>query len=123
MSYEIVLGYARKLRKNPTKAEKYFWIQVRRRNILGMKFTRQFIVRYFGDDQREHFYIADFHCHQKKLIVEIDGAYHNQTKQIEYDRIRDEILIQMGYTVLRFKNEDVLNNWNIVLEKLKKHLI
>ena len=123
MSYEIVLGYARKLRKNPTKAEKYFWIQVRRKNILDMKFTRQYIVSHFDNDQRAHFYIADFHCHQKKLIVEIDGAYHNQTKQIEYDRIRDEILIQMGYTVLRFKNEDVLNNWNIVLEKLKKHLI
>jgi len=90
---------------------------------LDMKFTRQYIVSHFDNDQRAHFYIADFHCHQKKLIVEIDGNYHNQTMQIEYDRIRDETLSQMGYTVLRFKNEDVLNNWEIVLEKLKKYLI
>ncbi|NJN78145.1 MAG: DUF559 domain-containing protein [Saprospiraceae bacterium] len=50
----------------------------------------------------------------KKVIIEIDGGIH--ALQIEYDQIREAILMEMGYKIIRFKNEDVLNNW----KKLRK---
>lgn len=58
------------------------------------------------------FYIADFYCAQIKLIVELDGQIH--LKQQEEDLIRTEHMKQLGFQVLRFSNEEVLNNWDYV---------
>jgi len=114
MSYRIVLGYARKMRKNQTEAEQFFWEKVRRKNFLGLKITRQFMICHMDEDGKERFYIADFHCHSKKLIIEIDGGYHGLEAQKMFDEMREEKLKEMGYHVIRFKNQDVLTDWDTV---------
>lgn len=78
----------------------------------NLKFNRQFIIEHANNQ----YFIADFYCDKHKLIVEIDGEIHKQ--QIQYDLIRSEILIELGYTVVRFRNEEILNNWNAVERKL-----
>ena len=115
--YQQILEYARDMRKNPTKAERYFWTKVRNRKLFGEKFYRQYIIQHGGYMTSESFFIADFYCHTNKLIIELDGLIHLQ--QIEYDKIREEILEQMKYTVIRFTNEEVLEQWTMVREKLK----
>jgi len=116
MNYSRILEYARELRKNQTKAEKYFWRVVRNRKFQGYKFNRQFIIEH----ESHSFFIADFYCHEKKLIVEIDGDVHRA--QVEYDKIREEILQDLGFRIIRFKNEEVLKNWSGVDEQLAKAL-
>ncbi len=116
MNYSTARTFARELRKNQTKAEAIFWSKVRGRRFLGYKFNRQFIIAY----KRSNYFIADFHCFEKKLIIEIDGKIH--LKELEQDRFRDCVLIELGYTVLRFKNEEVLNTWEKVEAKLFREL-
>ena len=100
------------MRKNPTPAENYFWNKVRDRSFHGFKFYRQYIIENASFNDDKSFFIGDFYCHNKKLIVELDGDIHLQ--QIEYDRLREIDLIKMGFKVIRFNNEDVLNKWNEV---------
>lgn len=59
-------------------------------------------------------------CFEKKLIVEIDGGIHKF--QVEHDRIREDTLVEMSYSLIRFSNEDVLKNWDEVAKKLEKEL-
>jgi leucyl-tRNA synthetase len=101
---------ARENRKNPTEAEEIFWEAVRN-NSLGFKFRRQHAISRF---------IADFVCIEKKLVVEIDGAIHDNQKQ--EDEERTSILTNEGFKVIRFTNEELLNYLPNVLQKLKSEL-
>ena len=89
------------------------------------KFRRQHPVIYEVSGYQKNFYIADFYCAFCKLIVELDGKYHEWTDQKEYDRARDIIMTEMGLTILRIKNEE-LTDLKTVLHKieaaLKPHL-
>lgn len=80
-NYKKILGYAREMRKNPTDAEHLMWCNLKRRKFYGKKINRQFIIKHDGYGARESFFIADFHCHEYKLIIEIDGDIH--LKQVE----------------------------------------
>lgn len=100
---------ARKLRNNLTEAEKYLWYILRAEN-LGDKFRRQALI---GE------YIVDFVCYEKKVIIEIDGGQHADSRN---DKIRDEWLRMQGFTVLRFWNNEVLENREAVVEKIAAHL-
>ena len=99
---------AKYLRENMTAAEKTLWNRLKN-NKLGVRFKSQHPVDIF---------IADFYCHRFKLVVEIDGKIHNNTK--EYDEGRTAELEKPGIKVLRFTNEDVIENINFVLEKIKE---
>ncbi|MBD0310699.1 MAG: DUF559 domain-containing protein, partial [Microcoleus sp. T1-bin1] len=101
---------ARSNRKQSADAEARLW-KLLRDNQLGCKFRRQHPVEGF---------IADFACLQKGLIVEVDGDYHNTNEQQEYDTQRTELLTQKGFTVLRFTNEEVLQNISAVQDKIKQ---
>lgn len=101
---------ARENRKNPTEAEEIFWEAVRN-NSLGFKFRRQHAISRF---------IADFVCIEKKLVVEIDGAIHDNQKQ--EDEERTSILNQEGFKVIRFRNDEVVSDLPKVLQKLKSEL-
>ena len=81
----IITQTARNLRKNATKAEKIFWESVRNRKIKNKKFYRQYPIEFEYYDKIRHF-IADFYCHECKLVVEIDGGIHETQK--EYDSPR-----------------------------------
>ena len=113
VNYPLTLGTRRDLRKNPTKAEAVLWSQLRNRK-LGYKFQRQFPIKYF---------ICDFCCRSKKLIIEIDGEIHNQPNNQEYDQERERILIHLGYKIIRFSNNDVLNNLNSILKTIQTQLV
>ena len=102
--------YARDLRKNSTDAESRLWYFLRA-NRLGFKFRRQVPIKRF---------IVDFLCHEKRLIIELDGGQH-QTNHV-YDEQRTVELNQCGFQVLRFWNNDVLRETNTVLEVIFKAL-
>jgi len=115
---KIELG--RVLRKNPTPAEKFFWSKVGRKQIHNLRIQRQYIISHSNIMGKESFFIVDFYCHTKKLIIELDGGVHHQ--QGEYDEARTKILEKLGLRVIRFCNADVLNNWSDVEFVLKKEL-
>lgn len=98
---------ARDLRKNQTDAERCLWQCLRNRQLMGYKFRRQLPI---GN------YIVDFVCHSLKLIIELDGSQHMSCQ--EYDKQRTDFLESQGYSVLRFWNNDVLNQTGSVLEAL-----
>ncbi|MDP6685133.1 MAG: DUF559 domain-containing protein [Candidatus Marinimicrobia bacterium] len=64
--------------------------------------------------------MADFYCHECKLIVEIDGGIHESQK--EYDELRTWIINQLDFQVIRFKNEDVLHAKSNVIQRLRTYL-
>jgi type I restriction enzyme R subunit len=104
---------ARELRKNHTKAEEIFWELVRNRKFLNLKFRRQHQI---GS------YIVDFYCDEQKLIIEFDGDVHDTKEQQKHDSTRDKYLTSIGNRVLRFKNEELLNNSESVLDKISSSL-
>jgi very-short-patch-repair endonuclease len=61
---------------------------------------------------------VDFYCHEKKLAIELDGGVHDKKVNKEYDEARTAMLAGLNFIVLRFKNEDVINNMKDVLEKI-----
>jgi very-short-patch-repair endonuclease len=98
---------AKELRKSMTESEEILWKHLRNNKLNGLKFRRQHPL---------DIYIADFYCHKKKLIIEIDGGIHDTPEQVEYDNGRTFELEEKGFKILRFRNEDVLNEINRVLE-------
>ena len=107
------LMQAKILRKRMTKSEKVLWQELRSKK-LGIKFRRQMPLVF----ENYHF-VADFYCADKRLIIEIDGDIHNDIEVKGYDEFREDILIQSGYKVIRFKNNEVINNLKNVLIKIK----
>ena len=101
---ERLIERARRMRAEPTPAEALLWKKLRNQQLEGLKFRRQHIIEYF---------IVDFYCPRTKLVIEIDGAVHDQ--QEEYDQEREKILQEWGYQVLRFKNEDIEKNLDLVV--------
>lgn len=108
--YEALKQFARENKQPQTEAEEKLW-QAIRNNQLGVKFRRQHPI---GT------YIADFICLSKGLIIEVDGEIHNQTK--EYDENRTAVLNQLGYEVIRFTNNEVLNDLNKVINSIQSKL-
>ena len=88
-----------------TKEEAHLWYQFLCR--YKPRFHRQYVI---GN------YIADFYCHQAKLVVELDGSQHYAPGKTEYDRKRTEYMISQGLTVLRFSNLDVMRQFRSVCE-------
>ncbi|MBQ9295946.1 MAG: endonuclease domain-containing protein [Paludibacteraceae bacterium] len=111
-SYEFLKEGARNMRETPTEAESILWKYLRDKQ-LGYKFRRQQII----DN-----YIVDFVCLEKTLIIEIDGKYHNDTNQKEYDQTREQKLSTQGYTTIRFTNEEITNNIDNTILCIKQHL-
>ncbi len=99
------------LRKRLTDAERKIWGIVRNRKIKGLKFFRQYGVGR---------YILDFYCPSIKLCIEIDGGQHNLEVDKLYDKERTEYLNSIGVYVIRFWNNDVLNNIEGVYEEIVK---
>lgn len=104
---------AKNLRKNQTDAETILWNALRNNQIEGKKFRRQYQIEN---------YIVDFICIEEKLIIELDGGQHNEEKHINKDKERDEKLQKLGYRVLRFWNNEVLQNIEGVCEVIIDNL-
>ncbi len=114
---EIAKMICRELRKRQTNAEKIFWEAVRDRKFMGLKFYRQFPI-FFDFSGRETFFVADFYCHEKRSVIELDGKIHDYQK--DHDEKREAIINDEGIDVIRFKNEEIEQDLNGLLERLKK---
>ncbi len=100
---------ARELRKNSTPAEKILWQHLRGRQFSDLKFRRQHPIPPF---------IVDFYCPQFQLIIELDGEIHKYQK--EEDLSRQEWLSEIGYKIIRFNNDQVLNELDSVLREIRQ---
>jgi len=109
--YKHLKEFARDNRTKATQAENILWDSLRN-NKLGVRFRRQHPI---GN------YIADFVCLSKKLVIETDGEIHNFQKN--YDKQRDFELSCEGFKVIRFTNEEVMNNISEVIDKIIKEIL
>ena len=97
---------AHEMRRNPTEPEKRLWRNLSNSQVEGLKFRRQEVI---GP------YIADFMCPARSLIIEVDGDTHDEAK----DRLRNDVLEQFGFLVLRVTNLDVMTNAEGVVEAIR----
>jgi very-short-patch-repair endonuclease len=104
-----IFKLARELRKDETEAEKRLWIRLSRNQIRGLQFRRQHPLNIF---------IADFYCPKIKLVVELDGSIHEISEYEEHDIGRSEILNDFGITVIRFTNDQVLNDLDGTIDQI-----
>ncbi|MDX8553005.1 DUF559 domain-containing protein [Tenacibaculum sp. 1B UA] len=111
-TYKLLKELQEQRKKQVTPAERVLWESLKTKQ-LDYKFRRQHIIDEF---------IVDFICLGKKLIIEVDGKYHETPEQEEADNLRTEILTDFGYKVIRFTNEEVIGNINNVLENIKETL-
>ena len=109
--YKLLKTFARENRRNATEAEKVLW-EFLRRNSMGVKFLRQHVI---GD------YIVDFVSRQDGLVIEVDGGYHSEPRQQEEDNLREQVLENLGYHVIRFTNEEVMCDTEWVVEQIENY--
>ena len=105
-----IFQIAERLRRDMTTTEKILWERICKSQ-LGVRIRRQHPVWKF---------IADFYCHEVKLVIEIDGGIHLRTENKEYDISRDIILKEFQIEILRFTNDEVINEPDLVVEKIKR---
>ena len=103
--------FARTLRTNATDAEILLWSRLRRKQVGGHRFRRQYPI---GG------YVADFACVSERLVIELDGGQHSERRRRDEARTQD--LEAMGYRMLRFWNDDVFNDLDNVVERIAAEL-
>lgn len=103
---------AKNLRNRPTEAEKLLWRHLRAKQLEGLKFRRQ---------QPIDNYVVDFVCFEKRIVIEIDGGQH--AIQRDKDIVRDKYLIENEFKILRFWNNEVLQNIEGVLEVIRENCL
>lgn len=101
------------LRKNTTMAEKVLWKKLKDRNLFHVKFRRQHPIER---------YIVDFYCHELKLVIEVDGEIHGHREHCEYDMSRQSALENLGLTVIRFSNHEIIFEMATVLNRIHHYL-
>ena len=104
--------HARQLRNNMTEAERRLWQRLKARQLHGMKFRRQQPIGHF---------VVDFACLERRLIVEVDGGQHAEQAQADSERSR--WLESLGYQVLRFWNNEVMEHLDAVTQTIADALI
>jgi len=107
-----LFGFAKQLRLHETEAEKLLWSRLSCKR-LGVKFRRQHPI---------HSYVADFYCHSHKLVVEVDGPIHDSVEKKLYDATRTSCFNEFKIRVVRFTNDQILNDIETALENIKKAL-
>ena len=111
--YELLKDFARHNRREMTESETVLWNALRNMK-AGVRFRRQHPI---GD------YIADFICLPAKLVIEVDGGYHQEPLQQESDEQRTKFLESKGYQVIRIKNEEISNDLNEVVMRIKAEVL
>jgi len=104
---------ARKLRNNGTLSEKRLWQALKGKRLRGYDFHRQKPLDKF---------IADFYCYELELVIELDGATHLDPVVQEKDKIKEDRLNELGLTVLRFKDEEVITDIGDVVDRIDRYI-
>ncbi len=97
------------LRRNMTKAEVLLWNHIRNKQIAGIKFRRQFSI---GNS------VVDFYAPKIRLAIEVDGLTHVTEEELQFDRERQRKIEEAGVSFLRFKNEEIYGDTDLVIEKI-----
>ncbi len=105
---------AKELRRYETEAEKRLWARLCRNQLLGLKFRRQHPINRF---------IVDFYCVKIKLVIEVDGNIHEIPENKVYDIGRSQILNDFGIKVIRFTNEEIIEDIEKVVKNIEKNVI
>lgn len=113
IEYTLIKEFAIENRKKPTEAECILWNYLKG-NVLGVHFRRQHIIGHF---------IADFACLSHKLIIEVDGKYHQLPSQEISDKERTDWLENKGFKVLRFSNEQIISDTDRVLTIIREYIV
>jgi very-short-patch-repair endonuclease len=114
-----ITALARGLRKHPTESEKKLWRYLRKKQLGGYCFVRQKPFIYKEDNRRKYFFIGDFYCAERKLVIELDGEVHEYQKYYDYQR--DLVLQELELQTMRIKNEE-LREIDKVKDKILRHL-
>ena len=109
---KTIFQYAEILRNNMTYAEKIIWERLCNKQ-LGVRIRRQHPI---------WIYIADYYCHELKLVIEIDGGIHLKKENREYDIDREVTLNEFGIEIIRFSNDQIIKEIDIVIEKIKRKI-
>jgi very-short-patch-repair endonuclease len=110
---EGIIDLSRKLRKRMTPGEKILWKKLRRKKINGVRIRRQHPIEYF---------IADFYCHEARLVIEVDGLIHISKERKDYDLNRNAEMDRLGIKVIRFSDWDVKNNMTQVIATINDEI-
>lgn len=105
--------FRREMRRQQTPSEAKLWYALRAKRFQHIKFRRQHTI-----DK----YTVDFYCHAFRLVIELDGEVHNNSGQEQYDQERDLTLRELGYRVLRFKNEEIARSMETVLYAIEQYI-
>ena len=105
---------ARNLRNNSIQSEIKLWLQLKGKQFHGYDFHRQKPLLN---------YIADFYCHELDLVIELDGYSHRIEEVMIKDEIKEDDLKKYGITVLRFQDDEVMNDMNNVLRTIEQYVI
>lgn len=117
---QIAKERCRELRSRSTPGERVLWDALRNRRFGGLKFYRQHPL--FHDLLgKETFFIADFYCHERRLVIEVDGTVHRYQKA--QDALRTSVLNDMGITVIRVQEKGVVGNVEHVLSFLRRAIL
>lgn len=108
----ILFQRAQDLRKRETEAEKILWEKLSNKQ-LGVKFRRQHPLYRF---------IVDFYCHELRLVIELDGSIHDLAEQADYDELRTMLINQLDIKVIRFRNDEIFDDLDKVLETIRQHI-
>ncbi|RAI93845.1 endonuclease domain-containing protein [Algoriphagus yeomjeoni] len=104
---------AKELRKMLTPAERKLWTVLQNKQLDGYKFRRQHPL---------YKYIADFYCHELRLVIELDGEVREGEEQREHDINRDAVIKEYGIHILRFRNQKILSDLPKVLEQILNYI-
>ncbi len=104
---------AKELRDKMTLSEIQLWAELKENKLLGYKFRRQHPIG---------IYIVDFYAHKLNLVIELDGKYHENIKQQKLDDERTAFLEFNGIKVIRFNNEEISENMETVIQKIKNEI-
>jgi very-short-patch-repair endonuclease len=107
---EKIYNVAKHMRSGPTPQEKRLWDHLRAGKLAGLHFRRQQVIDQF---------IVDFYNHSAELVIELDGSVHDDPTQAEYDHERKSFLEEKGLSVIRFRNSEIDQHLEEVLEKIK----
>ena len=114
------IEFARELRKKQTPEEKILWKYLRNRRMMGFKFLRQHPILFTTTNGDIDFYVADFYCSKKKLVLELDGPIH--WFQRDFDESRDDLMKELGLKVVRIENDKINFDLEDTLEFIRSLL-
>lgn len=110
---KLTISNAQKMRRDMTKGEQRFWVELRKLKELGFHVRKQVPIG---------IYIADFAIMKERIIIEVDGSHHQEQKQIKHDKKRDEWLKSEGFKVLRFTTGEIDKTLDGCVEEIMREL-